>query len=85
MDLQPFSSIIEVLCDLPRKGEVYWCSKALKAMEVRIGDVLAVGTIVYNQLLSNETESGDVEFIDDQPIQPKRQSRYEISEMQMSW
>lgn len=71
-DVPASSSGIEVLWDLSKKGEIWWGDKVVKYLQVLNEDVLAVGIIINDQLLYYETESADVEFIDDQPLWSKR-------------
>lgn len=62
-DAPPSYSRVEVLWDLSKKGDIWWGVKFLKAMEVLIPDILAAGTIMYDQVHSYGTESGDVALI----------------------
>lgn len=59
--------------------------KVIKVTEVLIGNLLAVGTNIQYHQLSYEPESADVEFIENQLLQPKRLSQDETSETEMSW
>lgn len=56
-DVPPCSSRIGVLWDFPKKKEIWWDAKVLKVTEILIGDVLAVGTIIYDRQHTYETEA----------------------------
>lgn len=76
---------LEVLWETGDGSRMWWPCEVIAVATKCVGHVLAVGTLMYEEMRNVEAQLCDVEFVRGQLVRPKRNPKNSRSESESSW